>query len=572
MRDSLRERIVVCDGAMGTMLHSAGVRLDRSPSELNLTQPELVRDLHAAYVAAGAALLQTNTFDANRLRLGQSGMADQIVEINIAGARLAREAARDSVSPVLVAGSVGPVLSTSDAGHLADAQRSSLLAEQIAALANWVDLIILETFGDLASLVQAVEVATAESDRPIIAQMTFSTDGRTLRGEDPHTVATVLSESAVVAIGANCTVGPEALLEVVAELAAHTSLPVSVQPNAGMPHRLGHQLRYAYNTDSFADAAVAFVGAGATLVGGCCGTTPAHIRAVTDAMADVQPSSRSAPTGQQVPTDPARVGTPADAVPPVRWPRSEEFVVIAGLHAPRGQDLAEFIAQGERLVASGVDMLAVTHPDPPAARVNPIAAAVLLRERIGSDVILSIETSDRTLAALQADLLGAHALGINVVVCRTGTPRVAGSYPDPGSLWDVDSVRLVRALAGLNTGVDWRGITAPERTRFVIGATAHSSVEDLDHALQSAEDRVRAGAHFLLTDPIVHVAETERVLSLLTQRVDVPVIAVLGSNAQMETIEKLRHMVAGVLLPTTTVGDDRTIELITALRRGRGPT
>jgi homocysteine S-methyltransferase len=275
----LGDRVLVCDGAMGTMLHSAGVPLDRSLSGLNLAEPHLVRDLHAAYLAAGADIVQTNTFDANRLRLARVGLQDSVAEINIAGARLAREAVRESGSQALVAGSVGPVMSAA-APRIPHEDREPILREQIAALASWVDLVMLETFGDIESLAQAAAVALAESDLPVIAQLTFGDDGRTLRGEEPRAAAAALAALGVTALGANCTVGPAVLQDVVAELAAGCALPISVQPNAGAPRRLGRQLRYARNAEYFGEAGRRFVANGATVVGGCCGTTPAHIRAV----------------------------------------------------------------------------------------------------------------------------------------------------------------------------------------------------------------------------------------------------------------------------------------------------
>jgi methionine synthase I (cobalamin-dependent) len=291
--DELRAgQIVVCDGAMGTMLHAAGVPLDRSLPELNLSQPGLVRDLHAAYLNAGARILQTNTFGANRLRLAGTGLDSGVSEINIAGARLAREVIAGARHPVLLAGSVGPAASAPAVRRVPPGARADILREQIAALCDWVDMLILETFGDLESLVQAIEVAEAESDLPVVAQLTFGDDGRTLRGEDPAEAAAVLSRLGVTAIGANCTVGPAVLVDVVAEMAGATDLPVSVQPNAGVPRRLGNQLRYARNAEYFAEAAPRFVGSGASLLGGCCGTTPAHVRAIARTVAALPAAQR----------------------------------------------------------------------------------------------------------------------------------------------------------------------------------------------------------------------------------------------------------------------------------------
>ena len=348
----LAGQVVVCDGAMGTMLHTAGVPLDRSLPELNLSRPTLVRDLHAAYVSAGARVLQTNTFGANRLRLAAAGLEDSVSEINIAGARLAREAAQRAGHPVLVAGSVGPAVSAPAVRRVPAGARADTLREQIAALGDWVDLLILETFGDLESLVQAVEVAASESDLPVIAQLTFGDDGRTLRGEDPAEAAAVLAKLPVAALGANCTVGPAVLVGVVDELARATGLPISVQPNAGLPQRLGSQVRYARNAAYFADAAQRFVAAGATLVGGCCGTTPAHVRAISHAIAGLPPAQRT-PTTRAVARPTAPTGIPL-AQSAAGWPWDGELVVAVGLQAPNGSQVPQFLQRATTLRVSAL--------------------------------------------------------------------------------------------------------------------------------------------------------------------------------------------------------------------------
>jgi len=555
--------VLVCDGAMGTMLHSAGQPLDRSLSELNLTKPPLVRDLHAAYLAAGAAVVQTNTFDANRERLARVGLQDSVTQINIAGARLAREAVRQSGSTALVAGSVGPVLSAA-APRIPYRDREPILREQIAALAGWVDLILLETFGDIESLIQAATVALAECDLPVVAQLTFGDDGRTLRGEEPREAAAALAALKVTAIGANCTVGPAVLQDVVAELAAGCSLPISVQPNAGVPRRLGRQLRYAHDTEYFAAAARRFVASGATMVGGCCGTTPAHIKAIARAVQGLDPGRPAVATVPDNPRPVIRVvATQPDHQPPAGWPHQGRFVVAAGVQAPRGQDMSEFAVHAAGLVSAGADLLAVTDQEASAARVSPIAAAAVLRERTGTDVILSMEAAGRSLAALEADLLGCYALGTRTVVCRSGSPWVAGDYPDPHSAGDVDSVRLIAALAGLNDGVDWRGVTAPDRTRFVIGASLHIAAADEGHELRKTEEKAEAGAHFLVTDVIYDVGFARRRLSEVRSRgVDLPIIAAIAPFSDAKVIARLIHEVPGVALPSpasislATVGED----------------
>ncbi len=561
----LRTRVLVCDGAMGTMLHSAGVPLDRSLSELNLARPDLVRDLHAAYLAAGADIVQTNTFDANRLRLARAGLQDGVAEINIAGARLAREAVREAGSRALVAGSVGPVVSAA-APRTPHADREPILREQIAILASWVDLIILETFGDTESLAQAASVALAECDLPVIAQLTFGDDGKTLGGEEPRAAAAALAELKVTAIGANCTVGPAVLQDVVAGLAAGAALPISVQPNAGVPRRLGRQLRYARDTEYFAEASRRFAATGASLVGGCCGTTPAHIRAMARAVKGLRPRPGTAPPG------PARRPTAVLAMPPKPAPRPPagwldrgSFVVAAGVRTPGGQDIPQFTNHAAGLVSAGADLLAIIGQET-SARVSPVAAAAVLRERAGADVMVDTETAGRSLAALQADLLGGYALGVQTVVCRSGTPWAVGDYPDPPSLGEVDSVRLIAVLAGLNEGADWRGVPVPDRTRFVIGACVHTATADRSHELARSREKAEAGAHFLVTDVIYHPDATLRLLSELRKHgTDVPVLAVFAPFSDPKAVMRVIHEVPGAAPPSPAEAERAAADPVSAM-------
>jgi homocysteine S-methyltransferase len=594
---------------MGTMLHAAGVPLDRSLPELNLSRPALVRDLHTAYISAGARIVQTNTFGANRLRLAGSGWENSVSEINIAGARLAREAVQRAAKPVLVAGAVGPAASAPAVRRVPASTRAESLREQIAALCGWVDLLILETFGDLESLVQAVEVATSASDLPVVAQLSFGNDGLTLRGEDPAVAAAVLSELPVAALGANCTVGPAVLVGVVEELARGTELPVAAQPNAGVPQRLGSQLRYARNAAYFGEATQRFVAAGATLLGGCCGTTPAHVRAISHAVAALPPPRRS--PSARAGTSPRPSSTAIRAVQPAPgWPWESELVVAVGLQAPNGAQVLEFLGRASTLRAAGAGVLAILEAAPPAPRISPVGAAVVVRERVGSEVLLPVEAADRNLAALQADLLGAHALGLRMVVCRTGSPRIAGDYPiaPGGTPWDVDSVGLIAMLGALNEGIDWRGVATAEHTRFVIGGVMHTAPGDLTYELEKAEAKLRAGAHFLVTDVIYDVEEAARVLGMLRAcGVTLPVLASLAPFADIRTlqrlsyeepegsiplsalaaarhhrdnpeqtvefavsaVEKLRHLISGVVVHVPVCVNAQAVQLVSALARLR---
>ncbi|MGH3200581.1 MAG: homocysteine S-methyltransferase family protein [Streptosporangiaceae bacterium] len=406
--------------------------------------------------------------------------------------------------------------------------------------------VILETFGDTESLAQAASVALAECDLPVIAQLTFGNDGRTLGGEEPRAAAAALAALKVTAIGANCTVGPAVLQDVVAELAAGAALPVSVQPNAGVPRRLGRQLRYARNTEYFAAASGRFVASGASLVGGCCGTTPAHIRAMARAVKDLRPSpvtAPAAPAGRPK----AVLAMPPKPVPQpsAGWLDRGRFVVAAGVQAPGGQDIPRFIAHAAGLVSAGADLLAIIGQEA-SARVSPVAAAAVLRERAGAEVMVDMETAGRSLAALQADLLGGYALGVQTVVCRTGTPWAAGDYPDPRWIGDVDSVRLIAALAGLNEGADWRGVRAPDRTRFVVGACVHTAAADTSRELARSREKAEAGAHFLVTDVIYDIDVTLRLLGELREHgLELPVLAVFAPFSDPKTVMRLIHEVPG---------------------------
>jgi methionine synthase I (cobalamin-dependent)/5,10-methylenetetrahydrofolate reductase len=561
-------QVVVCDGAMGTMLHAAGAQLTQSLCELNVSSPGLVRDLHRAYVAAGAQIVQTNTFDGNRLRLGRAGLADRVTEINIAGARLAREAAESAGEGVLVAGSVGPVMGATLVPRVSQSERASALREQIAALADWVDLILLETFGDIEALALAVDMARSECDLPVIAQLTFGDDGRTLRGEDPDEAAAEIGALDVAALGANCTVGPAILQDVVAALAASCSLPISVQPNAGLPRRQGKHLQYAHNVEYFARAAQQFVANGATIVGGCCGTTPAHIRAVAKSVLGLTTVERPREAGRRRQARSAVDASRSIPAAAETWPGAG-FGVAVAMRAPRDVDVAEFVVRAGEVLASGVGELAIFDPDPPAARVSSIAAAMLLQERLGARVILQVDAADRSLAALQADLLGAHALGLHIVVCRTGAPRVSGDYPESESLWGVDSVGLISALSGLNEGVDWRGVSMSSRTRFSIGASVSPAAPDRDRELARAEEKIQAGAHFLLTDAIHDAGPSLDFIAAMRARgMSTPVIATLAPFEAPATIVALTNEIPDgvpVAQPAGFDPVDRAVDIAAAL-------
>jgi homocysteine S-methyltransferase len=433
---SLSQRVLICDGAMGTMLHAAGNSLDRALPELNLSNAGLVSTVHESYLSAGADMILTNTFGANRLRLADQGFGEMVREINLAGARIAGRAREGAGRQVFVAGSVSPAVTASQRRRVAQAERDAAIRDQVEALAEGgVDVLILETFGYLDELAEAVTVAAEVSDLPIIAQATFASDGRTLGGESPREVASALSGLPVVMLGTNCTLGPQGALSVVEAMMPHTTLPVSAQPNAGLPRRVAGR-RFEYNIDGayFARYARRLVEAGAALVGGCCGTTPAQIQAAAREISGMSPAGAT-----RLP----RAAAPRGTVPPVTLAgqgggpsehlserlAAGEFVVAAGITPPLGGTADEAADQTAELRERGIDTFFVASRPSARAQLSSIDLAFQLQQRADIETIATVTTWDKTIMALQADLLGANALGIRNVVCETGNPPLLGDYP-----------------------------------------------------------------------------------------------------------------------------------------------
>jgi len=545
---ALGRKVLICDGAMGTMLHAAGNSLDRALTELNISDPGLVSTIHDSYLSAGADVIVTNTFGASRLRLGDQGFGELVTEINLAGARLAI-AARDAVErDVLVAGSVAPVVTASQRRRVERAQRVEALREQITALADGgVDVLILETFGYLEELAEAVAVAAEISGLPIIAQATFADDGRTLGGERPREVATVLNGLPVAMIGTNCTLGPQGVLSVLEELVPHTSLPVSAQPNAGLPRRVAGR-RFEYNVDGayFARYARRLVEAGATLVGGCCGTTPAQIQAVAAEISGMAPARTSAAP------QPLRRREAAAALAPGfglgERLANGDFVAAGLLSAPLGGAADEAADEAAQLRERGVGAFFIASRQSPRAQLSSIDLAFQLQQRVDVETIATMTTWDKAIMALQADLLGANALGIRNIVCETGNPPLLGDYPNVDGIWDVDSVGLVELVAGLNKGIDCNGMPLAARTAFLAGARFNPGAADLDAEIARTERKIRAGARFLISRPVYELSALRRVIDAVSGET-VPVMITVVPLRSFEEADYLRHEVPDISIP-----------------------
>ena len=552
--DALGQRLIVCDGAMGTMLHAAGCALDRALPEVNLSDPKLVAAIHESYVSAGADIIQTNTFGANRLWLAGHGYPDQVEEINRAAVAIAREMSGRSGRGVFVAGSVSPAVTARQRRQIGAAERQDVIAEQIRSLAAaGVDLIILETFGYLDELAEAVTVASGVCDLPIVAQATFADDGRTLGGETPHEVATVLGELPIVMLGTNCTIGPQRMLAVVESLVRYSTLPVSAQPNAGQPRKVGHR-RFEFSIDAtyFARYLRRFAEAGAAMVGGCCGTTPTHIEAAAANVSDLpvpgpRASTRPRPprTARAAPLG-ARAGgaSTGTGILAARL-AARDFAVAAEIPAPDGGAVPAGTVTALR--GQGLDLFTVTSPENPRAHRDSLGLAVQLQAQGGVETIVTMTTWDKTIMTLQADLLGAHALGIRSVICETGSPPVLGDYPAVDGIWEVDSLGLVALLAGLNAGRDLDGLPLTTKTSFCIGSRVNPGAPDAGAELERVRAEVAAGAHFLVTRPLYELD------SLRRMTFPVPVLACITPLRSFEEADYLAHEVPDVSVPAATL-------------------
>jgi len=544
----LAEQVVVFDGAMGTRLYELGVFLNKCFDELNVSNAALVEGVHRSYVAAGADVIETNTFGANRLKLDRHGLGDQVRAINQAGALLARNAATD----LFVAGAIGPLgVRIEPWGPTSVDDAVEIFAEQAAALAEGgVDLFSVETFYDLAEIEAAVRGIRQVSDRPIIAHMTLEDDGSSLEGVAPEVFGPRLAALAVQAVGVNCSVGPAAMLEALERMIPVVALPISAQPNAGKPRAVDNRNLYLCSPEYMAVYAKRFIEAGVRIVGGCCGTTPDHIKAIRGAVRAVAPARR-AKVAVSIPTPTADQIAPVPVGERSRLSRAVgdgKFVVSVEMLPPRGHDLAKTLAGAQLLHEAGVD--AINIPDGPraSARMSPMAMAVRLEREIGIETIIHYCCRDRNLLGMQSDLLGAHTLGLRNVLIITGDPPKLGDYPDATAVFDVDSIGLTNMVTRLNHGLDVGGNAIGDPTAFYVGCGVNPGSPDLDREIARFEWKVDAGAQFCITQPVFDV---EALLTFLdrVRGVRIPVIAGIWPLTSYRNAEFMNNEVPGVTVP-----------------------
>lgn len=497
---------LLADGAMGTQLYAAGVSFDRCFEELNVSQPDVVQAIHRAYIAAGAELIETNSFGGNRYRLAQHGLEHEVRRFNRRAASIAREAREISGRSVFVAGAVGPLgLPLAPVGTLTREAARAAFREQIDALVEGgVDLILIETMTDLASATEALLAAKQACDLPVIVSVTFGLDGLTLAGEDGPTCARTLRELGADMVGVNCSVGPQKVLEVIAAMHAAGEHNLVAMPNAGLPTRYDGRFFYTSTPRYFGDYVPEFLQAGVGLLGGCCGTTPQHIAAMAETMPQVEAHSDAPLTRRVEIIQPPSEEVPAPDQPPTRLAAklaAGEFVVCVEMTPPRGINPTKMLQGAAMLCELGADVLNM--PDNAAARMRMscIGAAGLIQQRTGMEVIIHCTPRDRNLLALQADLIGAHANGIRNILSITGDPLHTGSYANSASIWEVDSIGLVAILKQMNVGKDAAGGSIGDAAHFFIGVGANPTADDPAREMERFQQKIEAGAQFVMLQP-----------------------------------------------------------------------
>lgn len=610
--DRLRQGPLLCDGAMGTVLYARApesVMHGRCFDELVLTDPGLVQRIHGEYIAAGAQVIETNTFGANAAKLANYGLADQVRTINRRAAQLAREAREIAGQPVFVAGAVGPTGAPNVGPAPADDARLATLratfrAQIEALIEGGADLLILETFSNPVELRQAVLAAREAGDLPIVAQMTFSEDGQSASGASPLESALALASLGVCALGGNCGIGPAGTLDAVNEMAAALrtvhdgdEIFLSAQPNAGLPVRVENRFLYVSTPPYFADYARRFADAGVRLIGGCCGTTPAHIAAMRAALADYLPDAQSSVwsvPGLAIsrPAELAAVSpTSGETDIPCTRLQAEldagNFVVSIELDPPKGLNPTKILDGAAHLKRLGVQFINVADSPMARVRMSCLALARLLRDHLDLEPVIHFTTRDRNLMAIQSDLLGAHALGVHNILALTGDPLHAGNYPNLTGVWDVDSVGLIRILRGMNDGYDAAGAALGMPAHFHIGAALNLNMEDalidLDRErarrklsgspadsagagdagdiaythphlteteleLRRLRQKLDAGARYIMTQPIYDLEPLERFRAAFGP-VDVPIILGMIPLHSTKHAEYLHNEVPGITIP-----------------------
>lgn len=551
-RERLGNQVIVFDGGTGTYLYEKGVYINRCFDELNLTNPELVSEVHRDYIAAGADVIETNTYGANIFKLTPHGLNDKVYEINLRGAQIARKAAGDNI---LVAGSVGPLgVQLEPLGKLGFDEAKDTFKEQIKGLIDGkVDIIILETFATVNELIQGIRaVKELDENMPIIAQVTINDDSTLLSGAPLSRFVEKLKDYKVDAIGINCSVGPKSMLEALETLKGLTTLPISVQPNAGVPQNIGGRNIYMASPEYMAEYAKRFILKGAEIVGGCCGTNPTHIKAIRKAVQALQPAKR-----MDVKVSELAIEKPEEVKVYEKFEKSrlankllkKEFVSMVELVSPRGVSPQREIEKARKLYHFGIDSINI--PDGPraSARMSALALASILQREVGIETVLHIACRDRNVIGMQSDLLGAWALGIRNILAITGDPPKLGNYPDATAVFDVDAIGLTNLITRLNNGLDLAGNPIGEPTGFNVAVGVNPGAINLDEEIRRLDWKIEAGAEYMITQPVFDIRLLEKFMKRI-EYVKLPLISGLWPLVSYRNAEFMNNEVPGATVPS----------------------
>lgn len=558
IQDRLKNEILLFDSAMGTMLFEYGHAMDTCLDELNLSHPEQVAEIHRANIQAGADIIETNTFGANRFRLEEHDLQDKVRDINFRGVKIAREEREISGRPVLVAGSIGPTGRTlKPFGQLEQADAQAAFAAQVEALLEaGVDLFVIETMSDPNEVEAAIAAVRGASDLPIVSMLTFNADSSTITGESPAKVVNRFADSGVVAIGANCSVGPQKLLQTVRQL--NRSIQdvdgdrpaIAAMPNAGFPNIVKGRVAYPSTPDYFAQFARDAVDAGARLIGGCCGTTPRHVAAMRTAINDLNGDATAA-TRREPTTRASRIVFEEDTIPdtPFRQAIGKRFLTAVEIDPPKGFNPTKAIEGAKLLKEVGVDAINVA--DSPMARVRMSAMTLcyLIQHEVGIETIIHFTTRDRSLMGLQSELLGAHAAGVRNILALTGDPPSLGDYQGSTPVYDVDSIGLVRIIARMNQGEDTSGASLGKNANFTIACAVDPTKPDQEDEARRLKEKIAGGAHFVMTQPIFDADVWTNFLKVYgEEKLPIPVMIGILPLQSSRHAEFLHNEVPGITL------------------------
>ncbi len=570
--ERLAQGPLLADGAMGTFLYDKGMSFDRSFDALNLTDPALIQSVHREYLRAGAEVIETNTFGANRYRLGAHGVVEPARLVARAGARLARNAREEVGEAAFVAGAIGPLgKPVAPLGTIAREDAFDAYREQTEGLVEGgVDLLIVETQSDLTEATIAIDAIRAVTDMPLVVLFTFTEDLRTLHGAYPEDVVRTLAAMRVDVIGANCSVGPQGVLDVVARMRSRTDRPLAAMPNAGMPRYHDGRFVYLSSPEYLGAMACRFADAGALLIGGCCGTTPLHVRKMREALRarEAAAGGGTAPTDspERSREDGAASYRPSGSAPSIiieeppaptdpsqrsllaRKLAAREFVVSVEVDPPRGARPKKMIEGADLLRRAGVDTINVADSPMARVRMSSIALATMIQSQVGIETILHFTCRDRNLMGIQSDLMGAHALGIRNILALTGDPPNAGDYPNATAVFDTDSIGLLGILGRLNEGVDLHGNSIGEPTHFHLGCAVNPTAENFDRELERFAKKIEAGAEFAMTQPIYELETLARFLKAVGSP-RIPVLLGLLPLQSHRHAEFLHNEVPGIHVP-----------------------